>query len=117
MKTLLLDRQQWDLVLDAHGNIAVASGTYPLAQDAASYCLTFKGECYFDVNLGIPYLESILGQSPSIMYAEKLLNDEAKTVPGVKDSRVIITDYTNGKLSAQIQVLDANSNLAQLGIQ
>ena len=39
--TLLLDQTEWDLVLDASGNIALASPPYALAQDVASAVRTF----------------------------------------------------------------------------
>ena len=43
MNTLLLDTLRWDLCLDVHGNIAVASDPYSVAQDVASAIRTFSG--------------------------------------------------------------------------
>ena len=64
MKTLLLDRTQWDLVQDANGNIALATEPYARAQDVASACRLFRGELWYDTAAGIPYFEDILGKSP-----------------------------------------------------
>ncbi len=61
MKTLLLDRSTWDFVLDANGNIAVASDPYSQAQDAASEIKTFSGAVYYDTRMGLPYWRDILG--------------------------------------------------------
>ena len=60
MKSLLLDRGAWDLVLDAEGNIAVCEEPYSIAQDVACACRTFKGELIYDVNDGVPYFSEIL---------------------------------------------------------
>jgi hypothetical protein len=47
-KTLKLDTSTWDLMLDGQGNIAIATDSEAVAQDVASACLVFYGECYFD---------------------------------------------------------------------
>ncbi|AJJ19826.1 hypothetical protein [Yersinia intermedia] len=54
--TLLLDRTAWDLVLDANGDIAMASLPYSIAQDVASAIKTFIGECWYDTSQGVPYV-------------------------------------------------------------
>jgi len=64
MDTLFLNPDTWDLVVDAHNNIAVAANPYALAQDAASEIKTFSSECYYDTAKGIPYFEQILGHAP-----------------------------------------------------
>jgi hypothetical protein len=60
VKTLLLDRSLWDLTLDINGNIAMASEPYAIAQDVASACRTFLGECYYDTSQGVPYFQGML---------------------------------------------------------
>ena len=84
MKTLFLMPNNWDLVLDASGNIAVASSTYQQAQDIASECRVFTGDMYFSQAEGIPYIEDILGKGryPLALY-RKHLHDRAMLVPGV----------------------------------
>ena len=62
MNTLYLDPQNWDLVLDAAGNIAMAKDPYAKAQDVASACRLFSGELYYDTEKGIPYFEETLGK-------------------------------------------------------
>lgn len=107
MKTLLLDRTLWDLVLDIDGNIAVADAPYALAQDAASAIRTFQGECWYDTGLGVPYWTQILGQSPppvSLMKAK--FEGAALTVPGVARAKCFITSFTDRRIGGQVQVTD-----------
>lgn len=109
MKTLLLDRINWDLCLDANNNIAVASEPYSLAQDAASAIRLFLGELWYNVNAGVPYWTEILGQSPppvSLMKAKFVA--AAMTVPGVVAARCFITTFTDREIGGQVQVTDAN---------
>lgn len=109
--TLLLDRSAWDLVLDASGNIAVASEPYSLAQDAASAIRTFgdagpggKGECYWDNSIGVPYMTQIFGKSPTLAQLKGILQAAAETVPGVASAHVFITSASNRGVSGQVQV-------------
>jgi hypothetical protein len=62
----LLDRSTWDLVLDASGNIAVASAPYALAQDAASAIRLLAGELWYDTAQWVPYSSKSSGQAPPI---------------------------------------------------
>src|SRR5258708_13820601 len=109
--TLLLDRSSWDLVLDASGNIAVATEPYSLAQDAASAIKTFSdgganglGECYWDTTLGVPWRTRILGKPVSLPLLKELLVAAAKTVPDVASAQVFITAFTNRQATGQVQV-------------
>ena len=105
--TLLLDRSTWDLVLDAAGNIAVASEPYALAQDAASAIKTQKGECIWDTTVGIPLFGVILGARPSVPLMKSIFVDAALTVPGVTAAKAFITGITHREVSGQVQVTSA----------
>jgi hypothetical protein len=109
MKTLLLDRSAWDLVLDASGNIAVASEPYSLAQDVASAVKCFQGECWFDTTVGIPQWQ-ILGQWPSLEFVRAQYVAAALKVPGVVKARCVFTSFKDRTLSGQIQVTDEVGN-------
>lgn len=61
--TLPLD-SGWDVVLDPAGNWALAEPDISIAQDVASAIRTFAEECWYDVSLGLPYFEAILGKRP-----------------------------------------------------
>jgi hypothetical protein len=103
--TMLLDTVLWDLVLDARGNVALATEPYALAQDAASAIKTFLGECYWDTTVGIDYLGEILARSPSIPLLKARLVSAALTVPGVVSARVFISAITDRVVSGQVQVV------------
>jgi hypothetical protein len=105
--TLLLDRSDWDLVLDAEGNIAVASEPYSLAQDAASAIKTFAGEVYWNTGLGVPWLTAIFGKNPSISQLKGYFVAAALTVPDVASAQCFITAVTRRSVSGQIQVRSA----------
>jgi len=108
MKTLLLDRTEWDIVLDADGNMAIGEAPYAIAQDVASAVRTFKGECWYDSALGIPYFEQILGHWPPMPLVKELITKAALTVPGVASARCVFATVTNRVLSGQIQITDTS---------
>ncbi len=113
MKSLLLDRDAWDLVLDAAGNIACATQPYAIAQDVACACRLFAGELWYETNKGIPYSSEILGEWPPIPLVKARLIEAALTVPGVVSAEVIITSVSGRTLVGQVQIID-NTGASQL---
>lgn len=109
MDTLLLDQSAWDLLLDANGNIAVASEPYSLAQDAASVIRTYLGEVYFDTTVGIPYLTQIFGRLPTLTLLKAQLEAAAKTVPDVLNATVFLASTAGRIVSGQVQVTSAET--------
>jgi hypothetical protein len=108
--TLLLDRTTWDLVLDANGNIALATEPYSLAQDAASAILTFLGECYWDTTVGLPWLTQIFtGQPQSMALLKARLIAAAETVPDVASAEVFFLQVNNRVVGGQVQVTSATT--------
>jgi hypothetical protein len=115
VKTLLLTLDQWDLCLDSSGNIAVATDPYSVAQDVASACRTFLGECWYNTTLGVPYFQDVLGQLPPIALLKQLLSDAALTVPGCTNPAVYISGIVGRKVSGQVQFTDANGSTQAVG--
>ncbi len=103
MSTLLLDQTTWDLVADASGNIALATDPYAIAQNVASACQTFLGECWYNTLNGVPYWEQIFGQSPPLSLVKSDLIAAALTVPGCTNPQVFLNNIQNRTLSGQIQ--------------
>lgn len=112
MQTLLLDQAAWDLVVNAKGNIAVAANPYSLAQDAASALRTFRGECFWDTGIGVPYLAQILGRNIPLALLKQHLIDAALTVPEVVSAQVFISALTGRVLSGQVQVISSSGEVA-----
>ena len=108
MNTLLLDLDNWDLTVDASGNIAMASEPYSIAQDVASACRLFLGELYYDNTQGVPYFDEILGENPPISLVQAKIEAAAMTVPDVVSAQCFITQESNRTLTGQIQVTDTN---------
>lgn len=106
--TLLLDQSVWDLVLDANGNIAMASSPYSIAQDVASVIRTFLGECWYNTSLGLPYWTEILGKFPAVQLITSKIEAAALTVPNVVKAKASITSFENRKLNGQILILDSD---------
>lgn len=102
MKSLLLDTAQWDLVLDAGGNIAVAQAPYARAQDVACALRLFIGELWYDTTKGVPYFEEILGHSPPATVFEEYMVQAALTVPGVASARCTIEAVNDRTLTGAV---------------
>lgn len=108
MKTLLLDRTAWDLVLDANGDIALASDPYSRAQDVASAVRTFLGECWYDTVQGLPYWEQILGHYPPVALIRKRIETAALSVPGVEKVKTVFVSFSGRHLTGKIQFIDTD---------
>jgi len=109
MNTLLLDRTAWDLVLDASGNIAMATDPYAIAQDVASAVRLFLGELYYDTTKGIPYFQQILGQLPPLAIVKAQVVAAALTVPEVTSAQCIVISFDDRIITGQVIVTDTNS--------
>ena len=107
--TLLLDQTEWDLVLDANGNIAMAAPPYAIAQDVASAVKLFLGELWYDTTQGIPYWTQILGKLPPASLLIELINQAALTVSGVVTVQTFITSFNAREVTGQIEFVDVNN--------
>ncbi|CAB4149739.1 hypothetical protein UFOVP1433_26 [uncultured Caudovirales phage] len=111
MNTLLLELDQWDLVLDASNNIAMATDPYAVAQDVASSCRVFLGDQYYDTSVGVPYFQSILGKRPPLSLVKTQLEAAAARVPGCGSPTVFLSALNARTLSGQVLFTDTNGNV------
>lgn len=102
--TLLLDRPNWDLALDAEGNIALASEPYSVTQDVASACRLFFAELYYDTTRGIRYFQQVLGRPVPTSYLRAQLQAAALAVPGVLTATVYLDEVRERTVTGQIQI-------------
>lgn len=116
LNTLALDVDTWDLVIDAQGNIAMATPPYALAQDVASAIRTFLGEVYYDTTLGVPYFSQILGQFPPISLLKSLIEQAAITVPGVVTANCVVQSVVNRVVTGQVQFTDDTGNVGSVSL-
>lgn len=115
--TLALDDANWDLTVDANGNIATVSGGAQLAQDAASACRLFLGELYYDVSQGVPFWGQLLGTGtlpPNSLIVAKL-EAAALTVIGVETASISITSITKRTVSGTVTVSGTDSSGNTIG--
>lgn len=99
--SLLLDRDNSDLCVDASGNIALASEPYAQVQDAASACKVWAGEAWYDTTLGVPFV------SQPVQVVKARLALAAESVPGVTSAAVVLTTLTDRTLGGQVQIRTA----------
>lgn len=102
MKTLLLDTAAWDLVLDANGNIAVATAPYQYAQDVASALRLFAGELWYNNQPGVPYLATILGEAPPLSLFKEYMVRAALTVPNVVQADCVVESFEGRTVKGQV---------------
>lgn len=106
--TLLLDRDTWDLCVDAAGNWARADEPYSQTQDAASAVRVFQGEAYYDTSLGVPYYSDVLGRYQPTQIMRARAQQAALTVPGVIDATAILVTHPDRTMTGQIQIKTAS---------
>ena len=98
MNTLFLHPKTWDLALDIHGNIALASKIYAQAQDVSSACRLFDGELWYDTTKGVPHFDEALGRVPSLALYKHSLEEAALSVPGVTAAKVVFGISSKGRI-------------------
>lgn len=98
--TLLLDAQ-WDLTVDAGGNIATVSDAYAIAQNVANAVRLFTDDAYFDRDRGIPHFQIELGHKPPYSILRTRILQAARAVEGVADATVTF-DRDKRKLGGEI---------------
>lgn len=117
MDSLLLDLDNWDLVIDAANNIAVATNPYAIAQNVASAVRLFLGEQYYQPDKGIPYFRDILGHDAPIELVKSEIEQAALTVPDVESAKCYIASENGRTLTGQIQVTDINGTTTVVNLQ
>ena len=102
--SLLLDAE-WDIQLDASGNIAVTTGDYAVAQNVSNAVRLFTNDAYYDPDRGIPHFAITLGRKPSMSVFRAVVRKAALGVDGVKtadvkDIQLVRTDTSSPDGSA-----------------
>lgn len=120
MNTLLLTATNWDLTTDVSNNIALATGRYAIAQDVASECRVFRGEAWYSITRGVPYLGvtlslpgQILGILPSLNFVKTMLIAAGLQVPGTTSIKAFLTGpgRANRTIGGQLQITDNTGNV------
>lgn len=113
MDSLNITNDTNDLFVDSSGNIAIATGGYALALNAACALRTFSGEVFYDTTQGIPYLSTILGYNPPVEYLRSQFTQAAlNSDPDIVSSKVYFTSFIGRKLTGQVQTTNQSGNIA-----
>lgn len=116
MNTLLLDRTTWDLLPDASGNVAVASGSYGICQNVACAIRVFSGECYYNTGAGLPYRQHILAHTQAAPVFRMQAEQAASAVAGVAAARCVLTGLgANRQLSGYVLVSTTQGDVQHVG--
>lgn len=114
-KSLQLDNDSWDILLDGAGNLAITSDKQAVAQDVATACLSHLGEVWFDTTLGIPWLSEIVGKNSSVSYIQNQMEEEALRLPYVAQAlATVIFDREKRKASGLITVIDTQGRESRI---
>lgn len=92
IKSLKLS-EDWDVTLDAGGNLSALEGAPRVAQDVACAGRLFTGEAYFQPRAGIPHFDGELGQLPPDQLVRARLDAAALSVPGVATAATELAVY------------------------
>ena len=112
--TMKLD-SDWDITIDADGNLATLSGGYATAQDVASACQVFLGECYYDTSLGIPYDTAIIGRQFTSQYMAQKLKTEALKITSVTQSTAnVLYNKSLRRAVATVRVTDTDGSTVEV---
>lgn len=85
--SLLLD-SDWDIQLDASGNIAETTGNYAVAQNVSNAVRLFTDDAYYDADRGIPHFALTLGRKPVMSVFRAVVRQAALGVDGVRAAEV-----------------------------
>lgn len=105
MSTLLTNAAN-DLYLNNTGSLAFADdGKEATAQIIKNVLLTQKGELPLDVEAGIPYLETVLGDNPNVPLWEGYMIERAESVANVQRVEQMQSKAANNVLSYEMTIL------------
>ena len=86
---LALETSTWDLHLDRTGNIATLSDAVALLSQRIQCRLqTFRGECFLDRSVGVPYFSEIMKKNPDLGRIRSLL---AAVIAGVEGAKKVLS--------------------------
>jgi hypothetical protein len=83
MMDLLLNDN--DLMVANGDFLMCATDTDAIGQTISTRLKILADEWFLDSNIGIPYLSKILGKKRNDRFLQKLITDEIRTVPSVKE--------------------------------
>lgn len=114
--TLYLN-DKWDIFSAASGQIALVSGAYAIAQNAANAVRLFKNDAYLAQTRGIPHFEIELGKAPAIAapILRTRIRETVLNVNGVTGAEVDLTFDESGRvMGGEVQATVLESENVQI---
>lgn len=114
--TLYLN-DKWDIFSEASGQIALVSGAYAIAQNAANAVRLFKNDAYLAQTRGIPHFEIELGKAPAIAapILRTRIRETVLNVNGVTGAEVDLTFDESGRvMGGEVQATVLESENVQI---
>ena len=96
-KSFLLGLSDWDIHVNASGNLALTTGKYEIAQDVANAIQLFIDDAYFDADRGVPHFDIDLGHKPASSVLRARYKDATLGVTGVSDASVTLQSLSSGR--------------------
>jgi len=118
---LALTTSTWDLYLDSSGNIATLEDkpVGPLLTQRIKHRLqTFRGECFLDRSVGVPYFDEVMKKNPDLSRIRSLLASVINGVEGVKKilSLTVLFAPKTRNLSVNFRVLTSEDTVVEDGV-
>lgn len=82
----------FDLAIEEN-NLVLIEGTEEIAQILSERLRTYRGECFTDLSLGIPYFQTVFQKNTNINVVADLLKDEIVRSPGVIELQSFDMDF------------------------
>ena len=102
MKTLATDNNN-DLYVDAGGSIAIVSDIDALANISKNAVLTNRGELTYNVQFGIPYMETIFADLANTDIFQASIIQTLESLEGVERISSFSFEINNGIYSYQVE--------------
>lgn len=103
---LELNTATWDLELDDTGNIKTIGSDDPaalLSQRIRHRLQTFRGECFLDRSVGVPYFSEVLKKRPDLGRIRSLFASVISGVTGVVKILSLSLDFTQRTRETKIR--------------
>jgi len=116
MRDLKLGKDR-DLLIEGF-DLKLTADSEIVEQRLRQALLTFKGEWFLNVDLGIPYYQEILGQKNSIDSVKAILINAIKKVDGVKELVELNLNLNeqNNVLVVQLNIIDDANNVLKIEV-
>lgn len=114
--TLFLNKDTWDLELDASNQIAMTSGPYGIAQNVANAVRLFTNDAYFMPDDGIPHFAIDLGKQPPEAVLRAKITQAAQAVEGVATAVTTFSTFEGRTLEGNIQITTNTGDVINVAI-